>query len=129
MMNRTFLTLATGVSFVSVPTMTEFPSIRDILDFWFLPLGDPAHAEPRKIWYESTPEFDTEIRARFGSALERAVAGERDHWRRSPDGALALIVLCDQFARNMHRRTARAYSGDAKALQTARFALAHGYPF
>ena len=108
--------------------MTDFPSIRDVLDFWFLPLADPAHGEQRKIWYESTPEFDAEIRARFGSALERAIAGELDHWRRSPDGALALIVLCDQFTRNMHRRTARAYSGDAKALETARIALARGYP-
>jgi uncharacterized protein (DUF924 family) len=108
--------------------MTDFPSIRDILDFWFLPLADPEHGKPRKAWFESTPEFDAEIRARFGSALERAIAGELDHWRRSPEGALALIVLCDQFPRNMHRRTARAYSGDPKALDTARFALAHSYP-
>jgi uncharacterized protein (DUF924 family) len=108
--------------------MTDFPSIRDILDFWFFPLADPEHGKPRKIWFESTPEFDGEIRARFGSALERAIAGELDYWRRSPEGALALIILCDQFPRNMHRKTAGAFAGDAKALETARFALAHGYP-
>jgi uncharacterized protein (DUF924 family) len=108
--------------------MTDFPSIRDILDFWFLPLADPDHGKPRKLWWEATPALDAEIRARFGSALERAITGEFDHWRRSPDGALALVVLCDQLARNMHRRTARAFSGDSKSLETARFALAHGYP-
>jgi uncharacterized protein (DUF924 family) len=108
--------------------MTDFPTIRDILDFWFLPLGDPEHGKAREIWWKSTPEFDAEIRARFGTALEAAIAGELDTWRRSPDGALALIVLCDQFARNVHRRTARAYAGDPKALEMARFALAHGYP-
>ena len=75
-----------------------------------------------------TGRFDAEIRSRFGAAFERAIAGELDHWRQSPDGALALIVLCDQFPRNMHRRTARAFSGDAKALQTARMGLALGYP-
>jgi uncharacterized protein (DUF924 family) len=108
--------------------MTDFPSLRDILDFWFMPLGHPEHGEERKIWFKSTPEFDSEIRARFGSALERAIAGELDHWRHAPDGALALIVLCDQFPRNMHRRTARAFSGDPKALETARIALTHGHP-
>jgi uncharacterized protein (DUF924 family) len=108
--------------------MTDLPTIRDILDFWFLPLGDPEHGKERDIWFKSTPEFDSEIRGRFAAALERAIAGELDSWRRSPDGALALIVLCDQFSRNMHRRTARAFAGDPKALDTARFALAHGYP-
>jgi uncharacterized protein (DUF924 family) len=108
--------------------MTDTPSIRDILDFWFLPLADPEHGKQRKVWWEPTPELDAEIRARFGSALERAIAGEFDHWRRSPDGALALIILCDQLSRNMHRRTARAFAGDPKALETARYALAHGYP-
>jgi hypothetical protein len=39
------------------------PSIRDILDFWFLPLDDPEHGKPREIWWKSTPEFDDEIRA------------------------------------------------------------------
>jgi uncharacterized protein (DUF924 family) len=108
--------------------MTDTASIRDILDFWFLPLGDPDHGKPRKIWWESTPELDAEIRGRFGALLDRAIAGELDHWQRSPDGALALTLLCDQFSRNIHRRTVRAFASDAKALETARYALARGYP-
>jgi uncharacterized protein (DUF924 family) len=103
-------------------------AIRDILDFWFLPLGDPEHGKPREVWWESTPEIDTEIRSRFGGLLDRAIAGALDHWRKSPDGALALTILCDQFSRNIHRRTARAFAGDAKARETARYAIAHNYP-
>jgi len=103
-------------------------SIRDILDFWFLPLDDPGHGKKRDIWWEGTPQFDDEARARFCSLLDPAIAGRLDAWRQSPDGALALILLCDQIPRNIHRRTARAFAGDAKARQTARFALARGYP-
>lgn len=108
--------------------MTDTASIRDILDFWFLPLDDPEYGKPRKIWWGSTPELDAEIRGRFGALLDRAIAGELDHWRKSPDGALALTILCDQFSRNIHRRTAHAFAGDAKALETARYALARNYP-
>jgi uncharacterized protein (DUF924 family) len=107
---------------------SDTPSIRDILDFWFLPLDDPDHGKPRKIWWDSTPEFDAEARARFGALVDRAIAGGLDPWRRSPDGALALVLLCDQLPRNIHRRSARAFSGDAKARETARFAIAHNYP-
>ena len=104
------------------------PTIRDVLDFWFLPLDHPDHGKPRDIWWKGPAEFDAEIRSRFGALLDKAVAGELDAWRKSPDGALALILLCDQFSRNMHRRTPRAFSGDAKARETARHALAHNYP-
>lgn len=108
--------------------MTDTASIRDIIDFWFLPLSDPEHGRPRPIWWDSTPEFDVEISSRFGRLIGKAIAGELDAWRKSPDGALALILLCDQFTRNIHRRTPQAFSGDAKALATARYALARDYP-
>ena len=108
--------------------MTSNVSIRDILDFWFLPLADPDHGKPREVWWSGPPEFDAEIRERFSDAFERATDGAFDHWRHSPDGALALILLCDQFPRNMHRRSAHAFAGDAKALETARVALARSHP-
>jgi uncharacterized protein (DUF924 family) len=109
-------------------TGSDTAFIREILDFWFLPLGHAEHGKLQKFWWESTPELDAEIRVRFGTLLDKAVAGELDAWRKSPDGALALILLCDQFSRNMHRRTPRAFAGDAKALETARHALARHYP-
>ena len=102
-------------------------SIRDILDFWLLPLADPEHGKRRKIWWESTPAFDEEIRNRFGSLIQRAVAGELKHWAEAAEGALALIILCDQFTRNIYRKSADAYCGDATALVTARAAVARGF--
>jgi uncharacterized protein (DUF924 family) len=108
--------------------MTDSPSIRDVLDFWFLPLDDPGHGKPRDIWWSGPAEFDAEIRSRFSAPFDRALDGAFDSWRHSPDGALALILLCDQFPRNMHRRSARAFAGDAKALEVARLALARSYP-
>ena len=95
--------------------MTDPAAIRDILDFWLLPLGDPGYGKPRKMWWNSTPELDAEITAKFGALLEKAEAGELDPWANSPDGALALILLCDQFSRNIHRKTAKAFATDAKA--------------
>ena len=108
--------------------MTDGPSIRDILDFWFLPLDHPDHGKPRDIWWDGPPEFDAEIRDRFSMAFEQAIEGAFDHWRQSPEGALALTLLCDQFPRNIHRRSARAFAGDGKAMETARLALARFYP-
>lgn len=108
--------------------MTDGPSIRDILDFWFLPLEHPDHGKPREVWWSGPAEFDAEIRGRFSAAFEQAIDGAFDHWRHSPDGALALILLCDQFPRNMHRRSMHAFAGDAKALETARLALSRSYP-
>jgi uncharacterized protein (DUF924 family) len=108
--------------------MSELASIGDILDFWFLPLGDPGRGKLREIWWQSTPEFDAEIGERFSHTLDQAVDGAFDSWTKSPDGALALILLCDQFPRHIHRRTARAFCGDAKAMWAARLAIGRFYP-
>jgi uncharacterized protein (DUF924 family) len=102
-------------------------SIRDLLDFWLLPTDHPDHGKRRKIWFESTPAFDDEIRSRFGGLIRRAVAGELEHWAEAAEGALALIILCDQFTRNIYRKSADAYCGDATALATARDAVARGF--
>jgi uncharacterized protein (DUF924 family) len=107
--------------------MSELASIGDILDFWFLPLGDPDRGKLREIWFQSTPEFDAEVGRRFSHTLDQAVDGNLDSWAKSPDGALALILLCDQFPRHIHRRTARAFCGDAKAQWAARIAIGRFY--
>ncbi len=108
--------------------MSDTAAIRDILDFWFLPLADPGHGKPRELWWKSTPELDAGIATRFGALLDKARAGALDSWAQSPDGALALIVLCDQFSRNVHRGSALAFAADGKALAMARLALARAYP-
>lgn len=90
------------------------PRARAVLDFWFH--GD----EPRMAWFRKDPGFDAEIRQRFLALWNDAEAGRLDAWRANPEGALAYIVLCDQFPRNMFRGESRAFATDAKALVAAR---------
>jgi uncharacterized protein (DUF924 family) len=108
--------------------VTDTSSIRDILEFWLLPLDDPGYGKARELWWNGTPELDVEITGKFGALLIKADAGRLDPWANSPDGALALILLCDQFSRNIHRKTARAFATDAKARSISRIALARFYP-
>lgn len=88
--------------------------------FWFA----PAHAAK---WYEKDPAFDAAIRARFGKLHEAATAGALDHWPVTAHGALALILLLDQFSRNLYRDDARAYAGDARAVAIADLAVSRGF--
>ena len=87
----------------------------DILDFWTL-------AGPPK-WFAKNAAFDAEIANRFGADVEAAARAEFDSWIEEPDGALALIILLDQFPRNLFRDSPRAFATDAKALATAQDAL------
>ena len=93
-----------------------------ILDFWF---GDGTAA--RDEWFRKDPAFDEAIRDRFGSAVEAALGGAFAAWTAEPRGALALVVLLDQFTRNIYRGTARMFAGDARALQVAEAAVAAGF--
>src|SRR2546422_9682829 len=69
-------------------------------------------------WWTPDPEFDSHLRAAHADDVEAALRGELDAWARTPRGALALVIVLDQIARNIHRGTARMYAGDAKALAT-----------
>lgn len=88
----------------------------DILSFWL------EEAGPAK-WYASDPDFDAEIRDRFESMWEEARDGKLDHWTSHPRKALALIILLDQFPRNMFRGSAKAFATDRKAKSAACYAL------
>ena len=99
----------------------------DVLEFWFGPEDGPDFGDMRAIWFRSTPAFDAELEERFADAHRRAGAGELDAWLASPAGCLALIVLLDQYPRNVFRGTARAYATDAKARTVARHALDKGF--
>jgi uncharacterized protein (DUF924 family) len=96
-----------------------------VLEYW---LGAPALDEPGLIakirrWFSGGKTVDDEIRARFGDLVPRALAGELDEWAETPRGRRALIIVIDQFTRNLARNTPAAYAGDAKALQLALEAL------
>jgi uncharacterized protein (DUF924 family) len=98
-----------------------------MLDFWFGPPGDPGRDQHRPIWFNSTPEFDEEIRRRFLADYEDAAAGRLAAWEGEPGSALALVLLLDQVPRNIFRGTARAYVSDAAARAVADRALARGF--
>ena len=102
-------------------------AIDDVLEFWFGPKDAPNFGEMRAIWFRSTQAFDAEFEARFADAHRRAGAGELDDWMASPAGCLALIVLLDQYPRNVFRGTARAYATDATARAVAKHALEKGF--
>ena len=96
----------------------------DVLDFWFG--TGAARGKARPEWYRKDAGFDEEIRRRFGALLEAAARGERESWRGTPESMLALVVVLDQFSRNLFRGDARAFAQDAHALECAREALARG---
>jgi uncharacterized protein (DUF924 family) len=92
---------------------------RDILDFWFAAGWDK--------WWSKNDAFDAEIKRRFGALHAEACAGELDDWARDAQGALALVILLDQFSRNLYRNDHRAWAQDGKALGLAREAIAHRF--
>ena len=99
----------------------------NILNFWFEGSDLTRKMERRKIWFKSTPEFDQAIHDNFTQAYEDAAAGRLDEMKQTREGCLALIIVLDQFSRNMFRNNPKAYTADAKALEFARFAQAQGY--
>lgn len=97
-----------------------------VLDFWFGAPDSRDFGWPRETWFRGGPEFD-ELCRRFEPAVEEAVAGGFDDWRWRPRHCLALILLRDQFPRNIYRGTARAFAGDPRACALAHFAVARSF--
>ena len=90
----------------------------DVLAFW--------RAAGHDRWYARDEAFDAEVRRRYLALWRNAAAGELTAWEQSDDGALALVIVLDQFARNMFRGDARAYSSDAMACEVASRAIDRG---
>ena len=97
--------------------MTETPA--EVIAFW-------REAGPER-WFEKNEVFDEAVRARFLALHERAAAGELKDWENSAEGTLALLLLFDQFPRNMFRGTARAFATDELARAIAAGALLKGF--
>lgn len=102
-------------------------SIDDVLSFWFGPPEAGDHNAPRAAWFRKDPAFDALIAQRFGATIEVALAGGLPAWSAQPQGALALILLLDQFTRNAFRGQARAFAGDALALALAQHVVTAGW--
>ncbi len=98
-----------------------------VLQFWYGKLEDGL-MDPgrRKGLFQADPGFDTRIRHQFGADVEAALAGRRDDWSTTIQGRAALLLLLDQFTRNIFRGTARAFAGDPQALAFAREGVSRG---
>ena len=92
----------------------------EIRRFWIDEVGPEG-------WYNATEELDATIQERFGEIWERAAAGEYLDWACDPLRVLSLLILLDQFPRNMFRGSARAFATDRKALCVAKKAIERGY--
>ncbi len=103
------------------------PAAREVLDFWFGAPGSDAFGKSRPMWFNGGAVLDAQLRERFGALFDAACSGACDHWVVTPLGALALIVVLDQFSRNIHRGTPRAFAADAKALAHAREMVEAGW--
>ena len=97
--------------------------VNEVLDFWFGRSNSPEFGKIQKKWFEKDLAFDEEVRSGFLSQYELAASGQLDSWQESPENCLALIILLDQFPRNMFRGTPQAFATDSKALAAAERAV------
>src|ERR1041384_6219824 len=103
---------------METPSARTLPSIEDVLTFWF--------ADPDR-WWKKDPAFDATIRDRFLAPHDAIERDECDEWLETQRGALATVIVLDQFSRNMFRDSARMFASDRRALRTARRALDRGF--
>jgi uncharacterized protein (DUF924 family) len=102
--------------------------VEQVLTYWF---GEPAKDAAAllakvKRWYQGGAAVDQEIAQRFSGLVERALAGELEAWAHAPKSRLALILLLDQFTRNLYRGDPRTYQGDPAAQALALDAFERG---
>lgn len=98
--------------------LTPAPAQR-VLNEWFGAPGGEHDGQVLMQWFKKDPAFDARLRERFGAVVDQALAGGLREWDSTAWGALARIVVLDQFTRNIHRDTPRAFAGDALALEAA----------
>ena len=90
--------------------MSAIATAPEITHFWFTEI-DP------KAWFEKNDDFDEILRKRFGATVQQALDGRLADWAETAEGAMALILLLDQFTRNIYRDTPKAFAGDTQALK------------
>lgn len=104
------------------------PIAKNVLDFWFgnRPVSLDDHQSRMKIWFSSDADFDYDIERRFGKLVSTARRGAFDSWSEDPENCLALILILDQFPRNLYRGQAGAFSSDKVALTLTQGLISSG---
>jgi len=104
------------------------PEIERVLAFWFGTLIDGfADTVTRQRWFDGETDFDALCAREFAMLLDAATNGDLEHWAAAPRGRLAFIIVTDQFSRQIHRGSARAFAADALALACAKDGVALGH--
>ena len=98
-----------------------------VIAFWFSECDDTGAPIRRTAWFAKDDAFDDDIRAQFSDDVTATAEGRHDDMAADPHGALALVILLDQFPRNLFRGTAQAFAADPKARTVADDAIAHGF--
>jgi uncharacterized protein (DUF924 family) len=108
--------------------MNDDACIAEILEYWFSQLDENGVCPPaqQQLWFKSSTSIDEEIRDRFGYLVEAALAGKLDHWTELECGLMALVLLLDQFTRNILRGSPQAFAGDEQALALVKQAVSAG---
>jgi len=103
--------------------------IDDVLDFWFGDLNELGCSSPehRKRWWTKSDAFDDAVRSQFLNDYEAIVEGDREAWRNTARGALAFIIVLDQFSRNMFRGTPKMFAADELARDVCREGIDAGF--
>jgi uncharacterized protein (DUF924 family) len=109
----------TGLGGAALPAAPATLDAHDVVDFWWL-------AGPER-WFAKDSTFDNAFRQRFLDLHDKAARGDLALWSGSAEGALALVILLDQFPRNAFRGTPRMYATDTQARRVARMAIAAGH--
>ena len=97
----------------------------EVLDFWFGREGDPEYGQFRDEWFRKDPDFDARVTEQFADLYEEAAAGSLDGWHDDAASCLALVIVLDQFPRNMFRGDGRTHAEDDRALEASRYAVEH----
>jgi len=103
------------------------PDASTVLEFWFGAPGSAVHGKARREWFAKDPAFDEEIRRRFLALHASAALGECDRWAATPRELLALVIVLDQFSRNLYRDDPRAFTQDERALSAAKILVDKGW--
>lgn len=104
----------------------DLDSMQQVHDFWFTDIHFGATTDNRsKLWFGGGTALDTAIKELFEPVIVTAIRGELDHWQQTSLGAISLITLLDQFPLNIFRKSARAFSGETKAIEVCKSGLEH----
>lgn len=121
--------VVTSVDFSSLPPVVSAALIDSVLEAWLGTAEPTEPIDPAQVgrWFRKDPELDALIARRFAPLVEHAASGELSGWEETPNGALALLILLDQWPRNLYRGSAQAFAADPLALDVAERSIARGF--